>query len=57
MEENVKEQAEVDGLCLECGHAFKVYVDRVIARGGAAGSDERKTECPVCGCGDCRVGQ
>jgi len=57
MEEKTAERNEVDGLCPECGHAFKVYVDRVTSRGGVAQSEDHKAECPVCGCGDCRIGR
>jgi hypothetical protein len=57
MEENSEESQEVEGLCRECGHAFKVYIDRVTHRGGAAPAEGQKTECPVCGCGDCRIGR
>lgn len=48
---------EVDALCKECGHAFKVYVDRVISGDGAEPAPGKKTECPVCGCGDCSIGR
>ena len=48
------DQEERDALCPECGHAFKVYVDRIMP-------DERNSEmkghtkCPVCGCGQCDI--
>jgi hypothetical protein len=51
------DQCEVDALCKECGHAFKVYIDRVTTGGGAEPAQDKKTECPVCGCGDCRIGR
>jgi hypothetical protein len=57
MEENSEESQEAEGLCRECGHALKVYIDRVTHRGGAAPAEGRKAECPVCGCGDCRIGR
>ena len=54
MNENSTE--EVDALCPECGHAFKVHMDRVFPdkerlEGRAA------TECPMCGCGNCEIGK
>ncbi|MDY6953902.1 MAG: hypothetical protein SWE60_20535 [Thermodesulfobacteriota bacterium] len=51
-----KENREFDALCPECGHAFKTYVDRVLE--DDKGSDQRIHEpCPVCGCGECRIGK
>ena len=50
------EQAEVDALCRECGHAFKTYVDRVLP----SDKDTEKKQavaCPVCGCGECNIGK
>jgi hypothetical protein len=57
MDDTTAEENEVDGLCPECGHAFKVYVDRVTSRGGAPSTADRESECPVCGCGECRIGR
>ena len=57
MEENTEERPEVDALCRECGHAFKTHIDRVAFPGGADPAESPKTECPVCGCGDCRIGR
>jgi hypothetical protein len=57
MDDTTAEENEVDGLCPECGHAFKVYVDRVTSRGGAPSTGDHKSECPVCGCGECRIGR
>jgi hypothetical protein len=48
---------EVDALCKECGHAFKVFVDRVIRNGTTALGDQPDIQCPVCGCGECRIGK
>lgn len=54
MEEQEKE--EVDSLCPECGHAFKVHIDRILA-------DDKKSDqhieesCPVCGCVECKIGK
>jgi hypothetical protein len=47
----------VDALCKECGHAFKVFVDRVTHNDAAASGDPPDVECPVCGCGECRIGR
>jgi len=51
-----QENEEVDALCPECGHAFKAYVDRVLAddKGYGQGIQE---PCPVCGCGECKIGK
>jgi hypothetical protein len=57
MPENTEEKDEVEGLCRECGHAFKIYVDRVTGKGGAEPAERRGAECPVCGCGECRIGR
>ncbi|MBI5579239.1 MAG: hypothetical protein HY895_08805 [Deltaproteobacteria bacterium] len=48
---------EVDALCKECGHAFKVFVDRVTHSDPASLEDIPGVECPVCGCGKCRIGR
>jgi len=49
-------EKEVEALCTECGHAFKFYMDRVLH--DEKGPKESKTVgCPVCGCGDCRIGR
>jgi hypothetical protein len=47
---------EVDALCKECGHAFKAFVDRVVPKDGRD-SGEKDIACPVCGCGECRIGR
>ncbi len=47
---------EVEALCPECGHAFKSHMDRII-KGEDAARKEENIECPVCGCGECRVGK
>jgi len=57
MENDTNEGRDVDALCKECGHAFKVFVDRLTVRGGPEPADDQKAECPVCGCGDCRIGR
>lgn len=58
MQEPVEEKREVDALCRECGHAFKAYVDRVaFPEGTDPAAGRPQTECPVCGCGDCRIGR
>jgi len=57
MDENPDERPEVDALCRECGHAFKVYIDRVTLQGDAEPAGKQTAECPVCGCGNCRIGR
>jgi hypothetical protein len=47
---------KVEALCKECGHGFKTYMDRVLATGQAP-RNSKDIECPVCGCGDCKIGQ
>lgn len=47
---------EVEALCPECGHAFKSYMDRVIKSEDTI-REEKSIECPVCGCGECKVGK
>jgi len=56
-EKEIDDQGEADALCKECGHAFKVYIDRVTAGRGAESAPHKNAECPVCGCGECRIGQ
>lgn len=51
-----KKQDEVDALCPECGHAFKTYIDRLL-RIDDSNSKNKVPECPVCGCGDCKIGK
>ena len=46
---------EVDALCKECGHAFKAFVDRILPDESDPG-ENKKTECPVCGCTECKIG-
>ena len=55
MEKDEKKE-DVDALCPECGHGFKVFVDRILANGN---EDSRHIEkpCPVCGCGNCEIGK
>lgn len=50
------EQTEVDALCRECGHAFKAHIDRIIHPDNKRGKNE-PINCPVCGCGECRIGK
>ena len=47
----------MEALCKECGHAFKVYVNRVTSKTNTQPIQNPKTGFPVCGCGDCRVGR
>jgi DNA-directed RNA polymerase subunit RPC12/RpoP len=51
-----KSKNEIDSLCPECGHAFKTYLDRII-KSEEDTSKEENIECPVCGCGECKVGK
>jgi Zn finger protein HypA/HybF involved in hydrogenase expression len=57
MKEDTAERPEVDALCRECGHAFKRYIDRVTSRDDAEPAEAWTTACPVCGCGNCRIGR
>ena len=51
-----KKEEEVDVLCPECGNAFKIYMDRVLVDN--KGPDEPiEGSCPVCGCGECKIGR
>ena len=50
------EKENVDALCPECGHAFKVFVDRILADGKEENRHIEKP-CPVCGCGECKIGE
>jgi len=47
---------ELDTLCPECGHAFKVHMDRVFPRDGIP-AKRLEIKCPVCGCGECKLGE
>ena len=47
---------EVEALCKECGHGFKSYMDRVLAAEQGP-RNSKDIEGPVCGCGDCKIGQ
>lgn len=55
-EQKDTEKKELDALCRECGHGFKVFVDRIIRSKDEKGSELNETvTCPVCGCNDCSV--
>jgi hypothetical protein len=56
METEDTENEQVDALCKECGHAFKAYIDRVVPEEKKK-EDKQPLTCPVCGCGDCRIGK
>lgn len=56
MSNTENQNEEVDALCRECGHAFKSYIDRILRDDNDAG-ENKKVECPVCGCTDCKIGQ
>ena len=45
---------EKDALCPECGHGFKLFMDRILSEDGE-NRQESRIECPVCGCGTCRI--
>ncbi len=49
------EMEEVESLCPECGHAFKIYMDRVLSKGGPKSELAETITCPVCGCNECAV--
>jgi len=59
MEKEINDRQDVEALCRECGHAFKVYIDRVTSKSSSELTPTRNPpiECPVCGCGDCRIGR
>lgn len=48
-------EENVDALCPECGHAFKTFVDRLVRETEKDKSAVKSIECPVCGCGDCKI--
>jgi hypothetical protein len=50
--ENVE---NVDALCPECGYAFKAFVDRIVQEAEETSSAVKSIDCPVCGCGDCKI--
>jgi len=50
-----KKQEEVEALCPECGHAFKTFVDRLLHE--EKSKEKQAAGCPVCGCGDCKIGK
>jgi len=50
-----KKQDEVEALCPECGHAFKSFVDRLLH--DEKSKEKQAVDCPVCGCGDCKIGK
>lgn len=52
-----KKQDDVDALCPECGHAFKTYIDRIMHTDDTIAKKNQAPECPVCGCGDCKIGK
>jgi hypothetical protein len=56
-EKTEEESLDVDALCKECGHAFKVYIERVSSGDRSQPAKDPQTECPVCGCGDCHIGR
>ncbi|MBW2266561.1 MAG: response regulator transcription factor [Deltaproteobacteria bacterium] len=53
---NDADSEEVDALCPECGNAFKIFIDRIITDGKDP-EPKIKDPCPVCGCGECKIGK
>jgi len=49
------DRQQVDALCPECGKAFKAFVDELVKETEDPETDPKAT-CPVCGCGECRIG-
>ncbi len=45
------EKEKVEALCRECGHGFKVFVDRVVGKDDQKSALAETIPCPVCGCG------
>ncbi|MCP4368228.1 MAG: hypothetical protein GY797_09005 [Deltaproteobacteria bacterium] len=52
----MEDKNEVDSLCPECGHAFKTYMGKII-KGEEDTGKEKNIDCPVCCCGECKVGK
>lgn len=50
-----KKQEEVEALCPDCGHAFKTFVDKLLHDEKI--KEKHALDCPVCGCGDCKIGK
>jgi len=53
--QNENESHETEALCPECGHGFKTYMDRILNEGKI--SENKRINCPVCGCGECHIGK
>lgn len=51
----IAEMEETDALCRECGHGFKVFVDRLMSKDVQESELGETITCPVCGCHDCQV--
>jgi Zn finger protein HypA/HybF involved in hydrogenase expression len=49
------EQEEMEALCRECGHGFKVFVDRLLGQNGQQSEMAPTITCPVCGCNECPI--
>jgi Zn finger protein HypA/HybF involved in hydrogenase expression len=49
------EMEETDALCRECGHGFKVFVDRLMSKDVQESELGESITCPVCGCNECQV--
>ncbi|MGC1403870.1 MAG: hypothetical protein WA974_13200 [Thermodesulfobacteriota bacterium] len=51
----IEEMEETEALCRECGHGFKVFVDRLMSKDVKESELGETITCPVCGCNDCQV--
>jgi C4-type Zn-finger protein len=51
-DENIE---KIEALCPECGYAFKAFVDRIVEDTDKNKSALKSIDCPVCGCGDCKI--
>lgn len=51
----IEEMEEPEALCRECGHGFKVFVDRLMSKDVKESELGETITCPVCGCNDCQV--
>lgn len=53
--EEKNDREKRDAMCPECGHAFSVFVDRLVK--SESEREEPMAACPVCGCSQCRIGK
>ncbi len=52
---DLEDKMERDALCPDCGQGFKVYLDRIAPQDLNTKNGKLKTECPHCGCRECRI--